>query len=493
MIEKLPEIPGYRIVPINRKQAAPGLSSRERQIAEAYANGATYREIAESLFIAPATVRTHLSAIYRKLSVSSKLELLRKIGPAVDSPRTADGRDSPPPRDELHMPAMAVLPMRVLPDVPRLKLVGAGLTEDLTILLARVPGFIVASRDCARTIDPEQTDANRAGALLRARYLVAGSIMGSTGRLRITIELNDAWSETTLWAGRFDTVENEDILDLQTKVSREVTRRLEPELARAEFTRVERRPLENLDAWELYHRAQGLLVLKGLARDSVRQAFDLLHRAVEIDPDFALAHAQLAAVYAWCNVLSIDLGVSDFGNKAMASLDRALELDRRNPTVLGFAGCALFDLRQHQRGLDILRQAVELDPSNAIAQAGLGAGLLSVREYEEGTERLREGIRLSPLDERTAFWGTLLARALYRNGKLDEAADEARQACRRSDTVVAPRVMLSLIELERSNTDAAEDAMNQARRIEPALEAGQVRPIAGRRGIELMRKAGLID
>ena len=51
------------------------LSARERQIAEAYATGQSYREIAERLFIAPATVRTHLSTIYRKLGVSSKIEL----------------------------------------------------------------------------------------------------------------------------------------------------------------------------------------------------------------------------------------------------------------------------------------------------------------------------------------------------------------------------------------------------------------------------------
>ena len=51
------------------------LSPREREIAQAYANGDTYHQIAERLFIAPSTVRTHLAAIYRKLGVSSKLQL----------------------------------------------------------------------------------------------------------------------------------------------------------------------------------------------------------------------------------------------------------------------------------------------------------------------------------------------------------------------------------------------------------------------------------
>lgn len=51
------------------------LSSREREIAKAYARGDSYRRIADSLFIAPSTVRTHLATIYRKLGVSSKIEL----------------------------------------------------------------------------------------------------------------------------------------------------------------------------------------------------------------------------------------------------------------------------------------------------------------------------------------------------------------------------------------------------------------------------------
>jgi DNA-binding CsgD family transcriptional regulator len=51
------------------------LSPREQEIARAYANGDNYHRIAERLHIAPSTVRTHLTKIYRKLGVSSKLEL----------------------------------------------------------------------------------------------------------------------------------------------------------------------------------------------------------------------------------------------------------------------------------------------------------------------------------------------------------------------------------------------------------------------------------
>ena len=55
------------------------LSPRESQIAESYAAGCSYQEIASDLHIAPSTVRTHLATIYRKLEVSSKVELASRL------------------------------------------------------------------------------------------------------------------------------------------------------------------------------------------------------------------------------------------------------------------------------------------------------------------------------------------------------------------------------------------------------------------------------
>ena len=89
------------------------LSPRERQIAEAYAAGRSHREIAELLFIAPATVRTHLGTIYRKLGVSTKIELLKTLETAdrpdaeagveefAPSPQTARGPRADPLVTEL--------------------------------------------------------------------------------------------------------------------------------------------------------------------------------------------------------------------------------------------------------------------------------------------------------------------------------------------------------------------------------------------------------
>lgn len=76
---------------VDAVQKAEQLSSRERQIAMAYSSGQSYRQIADLLFIAPATVRTHLGTIYRKLGVSSKIEL--KDALAGRAANTSEKRD----------------------------------------------------------------------------------------------------------------------------------------------------------------------------------------------------------------------------------------------------------------------------------------------------------------------------------------------------------------------------------------------------------------
>lgn len=404
--------------------------------------------------------------------------------------RTKSSVREPPTRPE--KPSIAVLPFRSLSGDETVRFIGAGLTDDLTILLARVPGFFVVSRDSAETYDAQQDDMTQVASSLGVRYLVTGRIRGAGDHLRVTTELVDVDSGETLWRQNFDQRTAEDILDLQSDIAREITKRIEPELARAEFSRVERQSHAHLGAWDLYHQAHGLMIVKGLGAENIKKAIDLLRQAIELNPEFALAHAYLTLMYAFSNVLNVDVGEGDLPVKAMESLNRALELDRRDATVLGFTGCALCDLRHHQRGVDLLEQAVQIDPSNALAQAALGAGLVSSGVAEKGIEHLRLGIRLSPLDERAAFWGTLLARALLRIGRVDEAVLEAKRACQHSDTVAAARVVLAVIELERGNSRSATEAFEEAKRIDPSIGEHTIRPLVGKRGIQSLRQADLL-
>jgi adenylate cyclase len=389
-------------------------------------------------------------------------------------------------------PSIAVLPFHCMASDQMMEFVSDGLTEDITTLLARIPGFFVICRDSAFAYKNQPIDVRKVASDLGVRYFVTGSVREMGEKARVTAELIDGNTGTRLWGDRFDST-REKIFELQDEITRIIASHIEPELTRAEISRIERRPPENLDVWDLYHRAHGLTSLKGYNAQTLKESIRLLRRATALDPDFAIAHAYLSLQLALSYVMRMDVGEENLKELSMESLEKALQLDTHDSTVLGYTGCALSDMDQGQRGLDLLQRAVENDPSNAQAWAAYGASLLRAGRASDSVEKLKYGIRTSPLDGRLAFWGAVLAFALFRAGKPDEAIEEARGACRRDDKLLGPRVTLAMIFASQGLREEAEDAMADAKRIHPKLKAEDIQHLIGRPGVKILREAGLLD
>ena len=389
-------------------------------------------------------------------------------------------------------PSIAVLPFHCMVSDQTMEFVSDGLTEDITTLLARVPGFFVICRDSAFAYKNQRIDARQVASDLDVRYVVTGSVREMGEKARVTAEIIDGNTGKRLWGDRFDSTKDR-IFELQDEITRTIVSHIEPELTRAEISRIERRPPENLDVWELYHQAHGLISLKGSNALTYKESISLLRRAIALDPEFAIAHAYLSLLLAFSDRMRMNIREEDLIEQSMDSLEKALQLDTRDSIVLGYAGCALCDIGQRQRGLGLLEQAVENDPSNAQAWVAYGAGLLEVGRVSDSVEKLKYGIRISPLDGRLAFWGTILAYALFQAGKPDEAVEEARRACRRDDKLPWPRILLAIIFASQGLRDAAEDSMADARRIYPKLNAERIQPMVGHEGVKILRAAGLLD
>jgi adenylate cyclase len=389
-------------------------------------------------------------------------------------------------------PSIAVLPFHCMFSDQTMEYVSDGLTEDITTLLARIPGFFVICCDSAFAYKNQRIDIRQVANELGVSYVVTGSVREMGKKTRVTAELTDGVTGTRLWGDRFDRT-RETIFELQDEITMTITSHIEPELTRAEISRIERRPPENLDVWELYHRAHGLISLQGYNALTFKESISLLRRATAFDPDFAIAHAYLSLQLAFSYLMHLDVGEENLIEQSMESLEKALQLDTHDSTVLGYTGCALCDMDQRQRGLDLLERAVENNPSNAQAWVAYGAGLLGAGRTSDGVEKLKYGIRISPIDDRLAFWGTILAFALFRAGKPDEAAEEARRACRRDDKLFMPRVTLAIVFTSQGLREAAADAMADAKRIHPKLKAEEIQPMVGRGGVKILRGAGLLD
>ena len=382
-------------------------------------------------------------------------------------------------------PTIAVLPFNVLSDDQALRFLADGLAEDVIALLARVAGFLLISRGSSFAFRDLETSAAAIAKRLGVRYVVEGSLRPLGDRVRVSTHLTESATGMVLWSGRFDSP-RDTADDLQDAIARGIMSQLEPELTRAEIVLIRRQRPENVDAWGCYRQALGAIAFKGWNEDAMSEARAQLQRAVEIDPSFAVAHAQLALLTALGRNTGVVPNAPTLDADALDAAERAIALDESGSEVLGYAGCALSDLGHHGRALEILERALELDPSNAQARVAYGGTLAQSGQLELGIESMRRGMQISPHDRRLGFWGWALGTFLLKARRADEALREARTAIRHDPRFYLPYVLeaATLATLERG--DEARTALSRARRMRTSLTLEEVRLTHGCRSAHLL-------
>jgi adenylate cyclase len=378
-------------------------------------------------------------------------------------------------------PSIAVLPFTCFSEERELKFLTEAMSEDLITMLARIPGFIVIARQSAFAYQGRSVDSRQIGRELGVRYIIEGSLRPVGQQLRVGTQLIDATTGAQLWADRFDG-QAEDVLELQDQIVRAIASRIEPELVRAEVALIRRRRDANPNAWSCFRQGAGLISLKGWSEETLMQATALLRQATTLDPNFALARAQLALFLS----LGARFGLVADGAAAMAEArseaERAVTIDHDASEVLGYAGCALAELGDVQRGTEILERAIENDPSNAQAWVALGTSLCFLEKMDAtGLEKLRHGMRLSPRDHLLGFWGTFYALALLRHRRMTEAHEEVRAACRRDPQFYFARIVLALTAAGLGSKEEALAALREALRLRPRLSLNEIQLLVGRR------------
>jgi adenylate cyclase len=382
-------------------------------------------------------------------------------------------------------PSIAVLPFSCFSEERELKFLTEAMTEDLITMLARIPGFIVIARQSSFAYRGRSVDSRQVGRELGVRYIIEGSLRLVGQQLRVGTQLIDATTGAQLWADRFDG-QAEDVLELQDQIVRAIAGRIEPELVRAEIALIRRRRDANPNAWSCFRQGAGVISLKGWSEETLTQATALLRQATILDPDFALARAQLALFLSLGARLGLVADGAAAVTEARAEAERAVTIEHDASEVLGYAGCALAELGDVQRGTEILERAIENDPSNAQAWVALGTSLCFLETMDaSGLEKLRHGMRLSPRDHRLGFWGTFYALALARHGRLTEAHEEVRAACRRDPQFYVARIVLALTAAGLGSKEEAVVALREARRLRPRLSFDEIQLLVGRRAMLL--------
>lgn len=352
-------------------------------------------------------------------------EWLQRLRRTEDRPRPPELRPLATISDR---PSIVILPyVDLSPGVRRAPLAD-GMTEEATNALARMPGFFVAARQSAMAYLAAPVDVRLIAAELGVRYVVEGSIERRNGRLRVNTRLIDGGSGLHLWA---DTQERttHDVLEVRDEIVQAISARLLPSLLSSEIRLALQRPTEHLDAWGWMLRAQSMLMSMG-RRDGLASAIEPLQRALQVDPEYAMAHAFLGAVYTWRTLSYAFPDPAAERALARQHADKALEMASDNPFVLAnCAETAIYSEGDLDKGVALLELAVTLNPNDPNGLALLGHARRMIGEDARNSLAvIEQAMRISPRDPRSFAW---LHYASWCHWKLDELR-EMETASRRS-------------------------------------------------------------
>ncbi len=375
-------------------------------------------------------------------------------------------------------PSIAVMPFEPRSRRPEHEYLADQLTEDIIIWLARTPGFFVIARSSTFAYKGSSPDVRELGRDLGVGYVLLGSIGLRGEQLRVRVQLAETETGKTIWTEVYDRAIDQ-LGTLDDEVAARIVAELEPELTRAEVAFEERRQPQNIDAWTLYRQARSLPARSGWHEETLTKAAQLLRRALEIDPEFGLAHGYLALVLAFGRMLGLVRDRSGAREEAMAAVDAALRSAGSSGEVEGYVGCALVDLGEVERGVAILERAIEANPSNAQAWAAQGAALIRSGKFEAGVEKLAHAMKISPRDPRLAVWGSSLATGLTLLGRHAEALEEAQAALVRDDRLFLPYVVRSIVLGRMGRAAEARAAFESARRVQPGLSRQDLAHVFG--------------
>ncbi len=325
-------------------------------------------------------------------------------------------------------PRIAVLPFENL-GPPDDAYFAGGMTEEITSRLASVDGLSVISRASARRYDRTGKTVKDIGRDLAVSYVLDGTVRwdrsgGGAGRVRITPQLVRVSDDTQLWAESFDRVLG-DVFSVQAEIANTVAARLGVALEAGRRRGSSTRPTSNLDAYQAYLRGRHLAGQPHFTEKSWRAALDSYEHAVALDPEFALAWAELARSHARLYYLRMDLS-EDRREAAWEALRHAQALAPDAPEVRLAAGFHHFwierDAEAALREFDVASREL---PDSAEALDAHAETLRMAGRWPEALEGYRRALDLSPRDAAILEELAMTAWFLRRHEEARTYADQA--------------------------------------------------------------------
>lgn len=347
-------------------------------------------------------------------------------------------------------PAVAVLPFAA--DLPANAPLADGIAEETINALTRVASLRVAPRASAFRL--RGAEPLEAGRKLDAAAVVTGSLERNGEHVTLQVDLIDVARGAQVWSQRYE-VKPAELPGLQGRVINDLAHSLRvPQAAGADAKRAVD-PTRNTAAYQAY--LQGRYLWNQRLERTLRRAVEQFHRAIDLDPSFALAYAALADCYTTLGYLGNDPPAATFPVARPYAL-KAIELDPSLSQAHASLAYIKFYFDWDWAGAgEEFRRAIELNPNDPVAHQWHAVYLLAAGRPDEAMAEVRTAQRLDPL---SLAINTDVGFHHYYNGRYAEAIAQLQSVLgMKRDFALAhlwlARAFLAAGRLEESLAEAA--------------------------------------
>jgi len=292
--------------------------------------------------------------------------------------------------------AIAVLPFQNLTAEESRAYFASGLHDELLTQLTKVAALKVISRTSVLgyegTTKPLTEIANELG----VGSLVEGSVQVAGNDLRVNVQLIDAAADEYLWAERYDRT-LDDVFATQSEIAERIVTAVGATLSDAESSAITAVPTDNAEAYRLYLQGEQYFQRPSRLQQNLESAEQLYERALELDPDFALAYVSLSFVHSTMYMLAYDPYLSRLESQRLAA-EAALRIAPELPLARAAMGDYYYVQRDFDNALEEYTYATEALPGSAEMWLGLGYVNRRLGNWDQAFAAFDRASELDPRD-----------------------------------------------------------------------------------------------
>jgi TolB-like protein/Tfp pilus assembly protein PilF len=408
----------------------------------------------------------------------------------------------PPPAT---MPAIleksvAVLPFENLSSNPDNAYFADGIQEEIRTRLARIADLKVISRNSTQRYQSKPGNLAEIAKQLRVAHILEGSVQKAADQVRVNVQLVNVQTDSQLWAETYDRKLN-DIFSVESEIAKRIAESLQAKLTGREEQALAAKPTNNPEAYDTYLRGLAFEARSNYSGDALLKAIGLYERAVQLDPNFAVAWARLSGANA---LLYFNRGDTTAARRdaAKVALENAQKLQPNSPETLLFLGYYQYWVqRDYELAKSTFEQVSKMLPGNGEVLYALGAVTRREGLWDQSVAYWERGLALDPLNTALLIevaWTyaalrqfptalklydraldilpnelslmALKASIYQAQGNLQEAAKLLVQVNAQTNSDMAVRVKLAQLRLERNQTEAIQFVQPRQARLRSASE-----------------------